>query len=316
MILLIYSFQIKMLSNQLKSQFLSFLFIYEEVQAFFEDLNYEKDLKISVTKEKSIEDSTINENKKQIFQEKVLKWLSNLNTKEKKRICTISNQYLTLIISQLCQLYKKDNNITFEPTMNMLLLFKDYTSKDEICDETKEDEKYKYSSNSLDLLKSNVFSSIEENISGNKKEYEENDKISINEEEKTDLYKKYFIIRNKISINKYEIDIEIKNIQNAFFKHINIISSNGQNKVTLSYKLLSDFKQFKDFFLYFSDNNCFKECLFPKVKNELKYFSLPFWLSSKEEYCTLNFKLLLPFLSNVFYCFMNIIIIPIKFIVQ
>lgn len=73
-----------MLSNQLKSQFLSFLIIYEEIQAFFEDLNYEKDLKISVTKEKSIEDSTINENKKQIFQEKVLKWLSNLNTKEKK----------------------------------------------------------------------------------------------------------------------------------------------------------------------------------------------------------------------------------------
>ena len=271
------------------------MIIYEEIQSFFNDLNIEKSKsKISLTNEKSIEDSIMNDNIKQIFQKKVLKWFSKLNSEEKKRICTISNKYLTLIISQLCELYKKDNNIIFEPTEKMLILYKDYTSKTEIDDEVKNDEKYKISSNSLDLPKNNVFLSIEENISCNKKEYEENDNVSISEEEKADLYKKYFIIRNKIDMNKYENKIEIKNMQNDFLKHINIISSNDQNKVTLSYDLLSDFDQFKDFFLYFSDNNCFKECLFPKVKNELKYFSLPFWLSSKEKYCTL-FQIIIAF---------------------
>ena len=55
---------------------------------------------------------------------------------------------------------------------------------------SKKDEKCKISSYSLNLLKSNGFSSIDENFSGNKKEYGEKNEIYLDEDEKTNLYKK------------------------------------------------------------------------------------------------------------------------------
>lgn len=183
-----------MISNAVKSQIFSILFIFEYIQTFFEDLNKQKEKsKISIANNSYFKDLEIKEKNKQ---KKVFKWFSKLNLEQKIKICQISNKYITLLISQLYELYKKNNKIIFEPTENFLILLKGEDSKTEIGYETKKDEKYKTSSNSLNLLKSNYFSSYDENFSGNIKDYEENNKIYIDEDEKASLHKNFF--RNKI----------------------------------------------------------------------------------------------------------------------
>ena len=286
-----------MIANPYKSYIFSILFIFEEIQSFFDDLKNEKEKsKVSLLKNKSFANSKVNDKQKEKLQGKVLKWFSKLNLEERIRICTISNKYLTPIISKLYEFYKKDNNIFFEPTEKLHILFKDDTSKIEKVDETKKDEKCKISSYSLNLLKSNGFSSIDENFSGNKKEYGEKNEIYLDEDEKTNLYKKYFIIRKDMNEDKNKINK--RNIyENDFLKYLYIISSNDQNIITLSDELLSDFEQFKNFFLFFSDNNCFKEWLLPNEKSGIKYFTLPYWLNRNKVYFTL-FQIIIAFFEQ------------------
>ena len=256
------------------NKFCSFSVNYEkEIQKFFEDF------------QKKIEKAKM----KKKLQSKILKWLSELKSEDQKRICTIQNKYLSQIFSQINSLYRKDNNIKFEPTGDMKLLFEGHSPKIEKKDKNKEEEKKEKenSQNSLNLLNREEFSSNDESYSSNKKEYGENNIINMFEGENKGLVNYFSIVKSdketKDDKNKNEMRIKT---EKSFLKYINRISSD-EFLITISDELLSDFEKFKNFFLYFSNDKCFKDWLFPKEKNGNKYFTLSSWISINNKYFTI-----------------------------
>ena len=238
----------------------------EEIQKFFEDF------------QKKVEKTKI----KKKLQTKILKWFSELKSKDQRRICTIQNKYLTKIFSQLNSLYKKDNNIKFEPTGDMLLLFESNSPKTERIHKFKEEEK----NSQNQLLYRKNFPSNDESISSNEKENREYNIIYNSKDKNESLFNYFSIIKNNPEIkddNKNEIRIQTENEFLIFFNRI----SSDENLITISDELLSDFEKFKKFFIFFSNGQCFKDWLFPKEKNGVKYFTLPSWISENNTYFTL-----------------------------
>ena len=246
-------------------------------------VNSEEEIqKIFVDFQKKIEKSKM----KKKLQSKIFKWFSELNSKERKIISTIQNKYLTEIFSQLNSLYKKDNNIKFEPTGDMLLLFEGYSPKiEKIEKEEVKNDKAKNSQNSLSDRKISSFN--DEGISNNKKEDRERNITNTLQDGNESLVNYFSIVKNNMSKkeekNKNENRIRTEEEFLIFFNRI----SSDENIITISDELLSNFEQFKKFFLFFSNSKCFKEWLFPKEKNGVKYFTLPSWISTNNDYFTL-----------------------------
>ena len=198
------------------------------------------------------------------LQSNVLKWFSELSFEDKQKICAIQDKWLTSVLIQMYLLFEKNNNIQFEPTEEMKIFFS--------------------GSNSLNSFKLliNEFSPNDEIKNGNEKEEEEISKNRISKEEEINdlfFYKKYF---NVIEKAQNEKDEEKENIMKDLIQSFKIISlgkDNDLDAIIISSDLLSNLEKFKRYFKFFSNDNYFKEWIFPfKHKNNIFNFYMPSWM--------------------------------------
>ena len=201
------------------------------------------------------------------LQVKIFDWFSKLNLQQKKNICSIYNKWLTDILPQMYDLYQKDNNITFKPTEELFEVFIDNA----------------YSLHSYDLL-NNLKSTSNDvvNSSKNKESKEFDSSLDKNEKENEEvfLYKKFFVYDSKDGSEK-KTDID-----NEFLRNLLFISSDD-NAILISDEILSNFKKFKEMFLYFSKDKCFKGWVFPYYKYGILNIHLPTWIRETKSNLTL-----------------------------
>ena len=200
------------------------------------------------------------------LQMNVFEWLSVVSLDERIKICTIQDRWLTSILIQMYLLFEKNNEIKFEPNEEMKVFFA--------------------SSNSLNSFKllNNQFSPNDEKKISNEKEGEEiSHKPKEIEPENYDLffYKKFF---SEINVEKEqkENNEEKENIIKEFIETIKIISlekDNDLDTIIISSDLLSNLEKFRRFFKFFSNDNYFKEWLYPyQSENSFFNFYMPIWM--------------------------------------
>ena len=200
------------------------------------------------------------------LQTNVFEWLSVVSLDERIKICTIQDRWLTSILIQMYLLFEKNNEIKFEPNEEMKVFFA--------------------SSNSLNSFKllNNQFSPNDEKKISNEKEGEEiSHKPKEIEPENYDLffYKKFF---SEINVEKEqkENNEEKENIIKEFIETIKIISlekDNDLDTIIISSDLLSNLEKFRRFFKFFSNDNYFKEWLYPyQSENSFFNFYMPIWM--------------------------------------
>ena len=262
--------------NMLKKGNLQNVLSFKEGQKFLEQINKQ----INRLRNKSPKNQ-VEKNKKEFYEKieqapdssgnslqvKIFYWFSKLNLPQKKNICAIYNKWLTDILPQMYDLYQKDNNITFKPTEELSEVFIDNA----------------YSLHSYDLL-NNLKSTSNDvvNSSKNKECKEFDSSLNKNEKEKEEvfLYKKFFVYDSKDESEK-KADID-----NEFLRNLLFISSDD-NAILISDEILSNFKKFKEMFLYFSKDKCFKGWIFPYYKNGILNIHLPAWIRETKSNLTL-----------------------------
>ena len=99
------------------------------------------------------------------------------------------------------------------------------------------------------------------------------------------LYEKYFICRKKTKLKDSKTKVSDDMEQKFIEKYCNIISSDRYT-ITISEILLSDSKEFKRCFKYFSNNKFFTDILSPK--NEYQNFTFPTWMFKTMNNLTLS----------------------------
>ena len=236
--------------------------------------NLKKEILKSLPKEKSntySESYTLKiENNGEEIQYQVLNWFSKLTQEDKIKVCTIQNKWLINILCQMYLLFIKDNKIAFEPSNEMICFFKSKLEKTENYAASN-------SLNSLNLLNYNNFSSNDEINYSNEKEGKE-DSNAVNEiEGEEDFYKTYFIYTK----TKKVIEDSDINMEEDFLKYIKLLSLEKDefDTITIGLELLSDVEQFKRYFKFFTNDNYFKDWIYPFNKNGIENFYLPNWMS-------------------------------------
>ena len=243
----------------------------KEIQQFADKLQKE------IKRAEKCSKKNISNLKKEMSHEKVFNWLFKLKEQDRKKSCTLSSNYLRKKFLQFYQLYKKNNKISFTPSMEMMIFFQE--NEEDKIGNYEENNSY----NSLNLSNNNGFLSNDVAYYNNKKDYSDIYE-SKNGEEKLFYIKKF---SNSIQSNDEQNEAKVINqMEIEFLNSINFVSFD-RSTITLSDELLSDFEKFKKFFKYFSINNCFKDYLIPKNKEKAKYFILPTWMTKYKDNLTL-----------------------------
>ena len=243
---------------------------FKEGQKFLENLNKKAQNNIDSKKKKNFY-KKIEQNPDgngDLLQAKVFEWFSKLKLQEKKDICIIYNKWLKEILAQMYRLYQKDNGIRFSPTSELFELF--------IGDA--------YSLHSYDLLNNLNSTSNDVVNSSNNMESKEYDSIFDEREKENEgdfFYKKYFVYDSKVESKEKTTDLD-----NEFLQNIRFISSDD-NIIMISDELLSNFEKFKEMFLSFSQNSCFKRWLLPYAKNSAMNIHVPTWMRQAKNNLTL-----------------------------
>ena len=192
--------------------------------------------------------------KKNYSKEKILNWFSNLNIKQKFKICSIYNNWFSNIIYQMLEYSRFDSVIEFCPT--------------DIYLEFKKNNLYEYN-----YLKTELSST---------------DKIK-----NYDNFITFFIGENKVkkSIGIPDetelININLKNhYENLFFAYLRFITLDELNDtISFSYDLFEHPERLFEFFNFFSKEQCFTSVINPILeKNNCYNFSFPNWVYNYQSY--------------------------------
>ena len=188
------------------------------------------------------------------LQEQVFKWLSNLSLEERNLICVLSDKCLINLFCQLIALYNtKYGKILFSSTEEMNIFFEEKAKEQNVNASNKNN-----------------------NFANSKKEYKNVCTCKDGKESESMVfnYKKYFTDFNRNEPIKKDRRI----FEDDLLKQIFFVSGD-ESAITISQELLSDFEKLKKIFKLFSNDNCFKYWPFPKIKDNVKYFLLPPWMS-------------------------------------
>jgi len=207
------------------------------------------------------------------IQTKIYNWLSKLSLDERRQICTIFNKWLIDIIPKMYELYKSHNDVTFEPTDEMLDFFEENDNSFNSFDK-----KYLLSN---DEVNSSVHKKLNEfnSIKNNKKKsiYDEYD------------YKKYFIFSHKNESEQKCSDADKlrRKMEIDFLNNIKFTSS-VEDAMIVSDELLIDIEHFIKLSKFFSNNSCFKDWLdtFSNENGIFNYY-LPTWMVKNKSNLTL-----------------------------
>ena len=192
--------------------------------------------------------------KKNYSKEKILNWFSNLDIKQKFKICSIYNNWFSNIIYQMMEYYHFDSVIEFSPT-DVYLEFKKNNLDEYNC------------------LKS---------------ELTFNNKIK-----NCDNYMTFFIGENKVKKlsgipdENELININLKNhFELLFLDNLRFITLDEFNDtISFSYDLFEHSERLFEFFNYFSKQQCFITLIKPILeKNNCYNFSLPDWVYNFQSY--------------------------------
>ena len=192
--------------------------------------------------------------KKNYSKEKILNWFSNLDIKQKFKICSIYNNWFSNIIYQMMEYYHFDSVIEFSPT-DVYLEFKKNNLDEYNC------------------LKS---------------ELTFNNKIK-----NCDNYMTFFIGENKVKKlsgipdENELININLKNhFELLFLDNLRFITLDEFNDtISFSYDLFEHSERLFEFFNYFSKQQCFITLIKPILeKNNCYNFSLPDWVYNYQSY--------------------------------
>ena len=192
--------------------------------------------------------------KKNYSKEKILNWFSNLNIKQKFKICSIYNNWFSNIIYQMLEYSRFDSVIEFCPT--------------DVYLEFKKNNLYEYN-----YLKTELSCT---------------DKIK-----NCDNFITFFIGENKVkkSIGIPDetelININLKNhYENLFFAYLRFITLDELNDtISFSSDLFEHPERLFDFFNFFSKEQCFTSVINPILeKNNCYNFSFPNWVYNYQSY--------------------------------
>ena len=192
--------------------------------------------------------------KKNYSKEKILNWFSNLDLKQKFKICSIYNNWFSNIIYQMMEYYHFDSVIEFCPT-DIYLEFKKGNLDEYNC------------------LKS---------------------ELSFNNKIKNyDNYITFFIGENKVKKSlgipdeNELININLKNhFELSFLAQLRFITLDEFNDtISFSYDLFEHPERLFEFFNYFSKEQCFISIINPILeKNNCYNFSFPNWVYNYQSY--------------------------------
>ena len=189
--------------------------------------------------------------------EKIFNWFSNLDIKQKFKICSIYNNWFSNIIFQMMEYYHYDSVVEFFPT-NIYQEFK------------------KNNLNEFAFLKNEL-----NEIANNEKK------------QNLDNFITFFIgeniVKKSIGVpDEYElVNIDIKfHQQNLFFAELRFITLDELNDtISFSYDLFNHPERLFEFFSYFSKDNCFTSIVNPiQEKNNCYNFSFPNWIYNYQSY--------------------------------
>lgn len=219
------------------------------------------------------------------LQEQVFNWLSNLSLEERNLICVLFDKCLINLFSQLMSLYNtKYGKILFSSTEEMNIFFEEMAKEQNVNASNKNN-----------------------NFANSKKEYKNVCTCKDGKESESTVfnYKKYFSDFNRNEPIKKDRRI----FEDDLLKQIFFVSGD-ESAITISQELLSDFEKFKKIFKLFSNDNCFKYWPFPKIKDNVKYFLLPPWMSMTKNNLDIC-QIFLGFLEThilsfyVYFCYTN-----------
>ena len=259
---------------------------YKEHQNFAQKLD--ENISKSLIKDKSNENLAY-KSLKQIngdeIRTSVLNWFSKISQEEKITICTIRSKWLIEAFYQMYLLFQRNNKISFDPSEEMFIFIK----------KNNEDGKANQNSlNSFNLLNLiEVSSNDESKFSKNKVKRETNSKEGYS----IDIDSPFIYFKESKNENNEKCLDKIK-LEEEFLKHIKIISLNEDelDTLTISLELLSNVELFKKYFKFFTNDNYFRDWIFPfENKKEIKNFYLPFWMTK----CNLSFcQIIIGFLEQ------------------
>ena len=184
---------------------------------------------------------------------KVWSWFDNLPFDQKLQICTIKNKWVVKILIQLYFINLMGNKTTFEPTLDMKVLFTTYPNYPLLYFNTNNKDKKKF--------------------------------MGYNE---VDYYDLYFIM-NKAEFNlkkKNNMVNEENEYRNKLLNSIIVLSlEDGDclDAVSLNEDLLKDSKTLKQIMNFFCEKECFKEWLIPFNYHNYNNFCYPIWMHNKTE---------------------------------
>ena len=243
---------------------------YKEHQNFARRLD--ENIRESLIKDKSNENCTC-KSLKQIngdeIRTSVLNWFSIMSQEDKIKICTIHSKWLIEEFYKMNILFQANQCILFEPNEEMLNFFKN----------NREDSKINQNSLlSFNLLNFNEISSNDETQFSKRKVEKENSSIK---EDSTIINSSITYFRCSKKENNERCP-ETINLEEEFLKQIKLISLNEDElgTLTISLELLSNVEQFKKYFKFFTNDNYFKNWIYPfENKEGIKNFFLPIWMS-------------------------------------
>ena len=204
------------------------------------------------------------------LQMKIFTWFENLTIEEKIKICTINNKWLVKLIIQLYLLYQEDNEIKFTPLPEMKYFLK--------CQKAAYQNSNVLSNSNNNFYSFNGYLSLEFLGFGCNNQTIKDKKIN-NPDRKLDYYANFFEIR-KLNNKKQKTELADSELEKKFLNNIILLTLEGDSvdNISLNLDVIKDINSFKNFFMKFSSNECFKDWLLPIYIENYYNFTLPNWL--------------------------------------